>query len=338
MNKEDLLREVKDAASARSVSRGEVIAAYDAGAAGDAGAAEDAALTKHLGIAEILYYVGGAIVFFGVAILVFQNWDALSPFSRAAVTLGTTLAAYVLGLVFGREKRLGSLGSALHLVAALVMPVALYVLFDAAGFDTGNAGVQTLMSLAAFGFFLLSYLAFRKNIFVLWSIFFGTWLFFALTGFMVGGNPIFGWQFAAYRALAAGASYLLFGWGFSRGTHAPLSGFLYGFGILGFLGAAFALGGWFPSQNIFWELVFPGLALASLFAGIPLRSRAFLTFGALYLAAYIMKITSEYFASGFGWPLALVLAGLMLIAVGYLYVHLKTRYAAPRPPASSGAI
>ena len=80
------------------------------------------------------------------------------------------------------------------------------------------------------------------------------------------------------------------------------------------------------TQNVFWELIFPGLALATLFVSVPLKAKSFLTFGALFLMSYILKITAEYFTSGLGWPLALVLAGLMLIAVGYLYVFIKKKY------------
>ena len=137
---------------------------------------------------------------------------------------------------------------------------------------------------------------------------------------------LFDWNFFEYRMLVAGISYLLIGYAFAKNEKAPLSGFLYSFGILGFLGAAFALGGWSPTQNVFWELIFPGLALGTLFMSVYLKTRSFLTFGSLFLMIYILKITGEYFTSGLGWPLSLVLAGLMLIAVGYLYVYLKKKY------------
>jgi len=42
--------------------------------------------------------------------------------------------------------------------------------------------------------------------------------------------------------------------------------------------------------------------------------------------AYILKITFEYFSSGLGWPLALVIAGLAMIGVGYMSISLKKKY------------
>jgi hypothetical protein len=57
-----------------------------------------------------------------------------------------------------------------------------------------------------------------------------------------------------------------------------------------------------------------------------LKSKSFLVFGALFLMIYILKITSEYFTNSLGWPLALVLAGLLLIGIGALSVWLNKRY------------
>lgn len=320
MEKQEILQNIKALAAQKAITREEIVAAYDEGAG------VDSILTKKLGIAEILYYIGGAIVFLGITILISQNWTILSFPTKLAATLGAAIAAYVVGLLFSRTEKLETVGSAFYFISALVLPVGLGVAFDHAGFDTGSAGVQSLISGIALGFFLLSYAAFRKSMFTLFSVLFGTWFFFAFTNFLVNGNPLFDWRFFAYRTLLVGLSYILIGYAFAKGEKFSLSGFLYGFGILGFLGAALALGGWSPAENVFWEIIFPGLALATLFVSVHLKSKSFLTFGSLFLMAYILKITGEYFTNSLGWPFALVLAGLMLIAVGYLYVYLKKRY------------
>ena len=44
---------------------------------------------------------------------------------------------------------------------------------------------------------------------------------------------------------------------------------------------------------------------------------------------YILKITSEYFTEGLGWPLALVLAGLAMIGVGYVSLSVSRKYLKP---------
>ncbi len=333
MDKEDLVRAIKDFAARGAVAREEVIAAYDEGAAaaGTAPAPIPGSVRhgkKKLGIAEVLYYIGGGIVAIGIAILVAENWTALTFPGRLAATLGASLGAYAIAVILAREERFGEIGSAFYLISALTLPVGIGVVLANAGIDTGSAGTQSLIAGLSFAFFLSSFFVFRKSTLALFGILFGTWFYFIFTTFLAGSNPLFGWTFFEYRALFAGLSYMLIGYGLERGRYASLAGFLYAFGILGFLGAALGLGGWAPSANPFWELIFPGLALATLFASISIKRTSFLTFGALFLMLYILKITQEYFTSGLGWPFALVLAGLMLIAVGYLYVYLHRKYMA----------
>lgn len=321
--KEEILQYVRTLAEQKFLTKEELNAAFDAGS----GIKTDVVLTKKIGIAEILYYIGGAIVFLGISILLWQNWSTLGFGTKLLATLGAGIAAYIVGVLFSRDERTEAVGSAFYLISALVMPVGLYVVFDKAGFDASSYGVQSLISGILLGTYLLSYAVFRKNVFTLFSILFGTWLFFSLTSFMVGDRPSFDdWNFFQYRALVAGLAYVLLGYAFSKDERAPLAGFLNGFGILGFLGAALSLGGWEPDQNVFWELIFPGLVFATLFLSVHIKSKAFLTWGTIFLMAYILKITSEYFSTGLGWPLALVIAGLAMIGAGYLSISLKKKY------------
>lgn len=87
-----------------------------------------------------------------------------------------------------------------------------------------------------------------------------------------------------------------------------------------------ALGGWSPNQNTFWELLYPVIAFGIIYFSVYLKSRVLLIFGALFLIGYILKLTGEYFTSGLGWPLALVLAGLAVMLVGYYTVRINKKY------------
>lgn len=321
--KEEVLQYIRTLAEQKVVSKEEIDAAFDSGS----GIKTDFILTKKLAVAEILYYIGGAIVFLGISILLWQNWSTLGFGTKVLATLGSGIAAYFVGLLFSRDDRTETVGSAFYLISALVTPMGLWVVFDNVGFDANSYGTQSLISGIMLGTYLLSFLIIRKNVITLFSILFGTWLFFSLTSFMVGSSPYFDdWKFYEYRVLVAGISYMLMGYSFSKNERAPLQGFLYGFGIFGFLGAALTLGGWEPNQNVFWELIYPGLVFGALFLSVHIKSKAFLTWGTLFLMAYVLKITSEYFSSGLGWPLALVIAGLSMIGVGYMSISLKKKY------------
>lgn len=318
MQKEEILRGIEEGARVGVLSRSDVLGAFDRGAS--------AGGSRRLGISEILYYIGGAIVFVGIGVLIWQHWNELNPASRILVTFGSGVASYFAGILFLRRETSAQVAVAFFLISALVTPLGLGVIFDNAEYNVGTAGVQSVISGIVLAAYLASYFVFRHNIFVIFDSIFGAWFFFAFTSWLVGSQPILWNNFNNYRFLVLGIAYMAFGYSFRTTSREPLSEAHYFFGLASFLGAALALGGWTPEQNIFWELIFPGLVFAAIFLSIPLKSRAFLGLGSLFLLMYIFKITAEYFQESLGWPLTLVIAGFALIGIGYLAFYLNKKY------------
>lgn len=324
MEKQQALDYVKQLGAERTVSREELTSAYDEGATGTVA---DLGWTHQIGVAGILSYIGGAIVFLGVTILVFQNWEFMSSFARVVVTLGSAIAAYIVGVIFGRYEKFQLVSAAFYLISALLGPIGLYTLADAMSLDLNSKLVQNLITGTLFAVYMTSFLIIRRYIFSFFSVIFGTWFYFTLSTalFTPAAYAVFedlGW----YQLLIAGLTYVALGYALRETKQAQLSSFLYVFGAAGFYGAALALGGYSPDQNWFWQLIFPVLVFTGLFGSVSLRSNGLLGMSTIFLMIYIMKITGEYFSVGLGWPLALVLSGLLLIAVGYFYVFLKKRF------------
>ena len=320
MDKQNVLESVTVLAAAGDLSEAELNAAYLEGAGGDA-------VERHARYSTVLYFIGGGVVVMGIVALIAQIWDDLGSVMHVVVTLGPGLAAFTVGSLLSRRQSLGAAGAAFFLIAALVLPLGLAVTLDEAGVHPDHLEWQSLISIVLMGAFVAAYLLFRSNSLLLYAIAFATWAFFAITGWIAGPNPGFGEvEFFEYRALAVGLSYPLLAFAFADTSRRELSGILYGLGSMTFLGAALALGDWKPNQNMFWELVFPGLVFAVLYASVHLKSRVLLTAGSGFLAAYLLKITNEYFSDSLGWPLALVISGMMLMGVGYLTLRLKKRY------------
>jgi hypothetical protein len=323
MDKRSVLDAVRALAAEGEITEAELSAAYRGGAGGD----DTELVERHTRYSRVLYFIGGGVVITGIVALIGQIWNDLGAVMHIVVTLGSGLAAYVVGVLLSSKRWLGAAGPAFFLIAALVLPLGMVVALDEANINPEGFGWQSLISLVLMGAFLAAYLLFRSNSVLVYAIGYGSWLFFAVTSWLVGSNPTFEEiEFLEYRVLGLGLAYLVLAYAFEDTEREGLSGPLYGFGCLGFLGAALALGGWEPSQNVFWELIFPGLVFAVLYASVHLKSKALLTFGSLFFGAYLVKITSEYFSDSLGWPLALVIAGLMLMGVGYLTLHLKRRY------------
>lgn len=323
MDKLQLLEEFKQAADSGLIKKSEVDSLF--------GESQENNLVvggfKKIGISDVLYYLGGGIVFLGIAILIFQNWDSLGIVAKVLVTLGSGIAAYFVGALFSRDERTSTVGLAFYFVSGLIMPVGVGVVFHISGLDTGTAQVQSYIWGIVFLAFFVSYHALKKDVFLLFSILYATVLFFSLTSWLAYSSAYFSdWKFVSYQFLVAGLAYILFGYYFNQHQKTGFTAFLYSFGLIGFLGAALSLGSWSPNQNAFWEIIFPGLVFAVIFLSVYLKSKAFLVFGTLFLMGYIFKITAEYFSDGLGWPLALVIAGLLMIAVGYGAVYLRKKY------------
>lgn len=325
MDKQQLLAEISEAIASGQITRDELNQL--GGSVQEGTTADQDVFRRHVGVADVLYYVGGIIVFIGIAILVEQNWETLNTLGRILVTLGSAIAAYLVGLFFINNENTAVVGQVFYFLSGLLMPIGLGVVFYEAGMDTGSYSTHSIIAAILLMIAVASYYLLKKHVFSLFIILYATWLFYAFTSFLAGPNPYFDdWKFFAYRTLVVGFSYILLGYYFSKTIASTLTPSLYGFGMLGFLGSALALTGWSPEQNPFWEILFPGIAFAVMFLSVHLKTKSFLLLGAGFLMIYILKITSEYFAKGLGWPTALVVAGLLLIAVGYYSLRIKNRY------------
>jgi hypothetical protein len=279
--------------------------------------------------ANLLYYIGAGIIFFGIFILLWQNWNTLSNITKIVITLGSGIAAYIMAILYAYNKSTEQLSSAFFCVAGLALPLGIAVVFDITGLDVDSPLTQCMISAILFSAFMLSYWIHRKNLLLVFSIIFATWLFFGLGSFFLDGHPIFdNFTFFAYQVLIAGLSYIVLGYYFASAGKSELTGALYGFGICGFLGAAYALGGiiFIIDKNVMWELLFPILIFATLYFSVFLRSKSFLVFSTLYLMLFIIRTTLVYFLNSVNWPVLLVLIGFLLIAAGYGSFYVNKKY------------
>jgi len=322
MDKHEVLLSITKLSASNLVTKDEVIEAFEGGQSKRA-----PSLTNNVGLSEVLYFIGALIVFIGIAVLIGQNWSTLNSFTKILATLGFGVVAYFVGVLLNKEEKYGGLGFAFHLIAALAIPLGLGVTFNQAGFDATSSGMQSLIAAILFAMYISSYFVFKRSIFTFFSIAYATWFFFVFTNFLIGSNPTFSTaDFYEYRVLFVGISYIFLGLYLSSTLQKDLTEVLYGSGSLFFLGAALALGGWKPSQNYVWELIYPGLIFVVLYLSVYLKSKSFLTFGTLFLMIYILKITGEYFSETLGWPISLMFCGIALIGVGYYAFTLNKKY------------
>ena len=328
MNKHQILKDLVTLVESGDLTESEILEAIGAEKAlpvADKQGSDKQSIASRL--STVLYYIGGGVVFLGMVFLIAQEWNRFGTSTKIIVTLGSGIAAFVVGVLFSNQKRLGAAGPAFFLISALLLPGGLFVTYDEAGIDVGNLSAQIQIAGLLFAAYLGGYTVIRRNVLLTFAFIFGCWLFFAITNYMVRGAPMVDdWSFINYRILFVGLAFMLLGYSFSGTDREPLTSWLYTFGVIGFLGAGFALGEWKPTQNVFWESVYPGLVFGIIFLSTHIKSRILLVFGALALGAYLTKITAEYFSDSLGWAFSLVILGFLLMGVAFLAVRVNRRY------------
>lgn len=96
------------------------------------------------------------------------------------------------------------------------------------------------------------------------------------------------------------------------------------FGTFGVLSSLFSLG--LGDKKPVYETALLFASLAFVFASTLKVSRSFLYIGTLYVITYIFSIGGEYFQNQIGWPLTLLLAGLLSMGVGLALEVIRRKY------------
>ncbi len=264
-------------------------------------------------VAKLFGYIGGILVFAGIVIFIGMQWEEMNSPARIIITLGTGFAAFLMALAALREVRFSRAATPLFLIAAVLQPLGMLVTFDE--YSTGGDPLHALLIVsgamaAQFGatfhktqrstllFVLLIYL----------TRFF--WVAFELIGVEEEWN-----------AVIVGISMLFVVHSISRGRHAVITPFwnLVGSGHL-FIGAIAIL------EGTVAEVLFIGLASFIMYVSVVTRSRTLLVASTIAMLCYIGYFTSENFTDVVGWPITLIIIGLLMIGMGSLAFRLNRKY------------
>lgn len=264
-------------------------------------------------LGRILAYLGGIFVFAGVGVFIGLNWETMNSLARIVVSLGSGLAALGMGLVALRERRYERAATPLLLIAAVLQPTGILVAIDE--FSTGGdwhyavllaSGVMVAQQLGLFA-------RHRRAVLLFASVLFGLW-FLATALDRLEAEP-------EWIALLLGAATLGLCVGLETTAWRAIVPFWY------LVGAAGALGGLFGVvEGTPVELVFLPVACGGVFLSVRLRSRTLLAISTIAILGYVSYYTSEHFLDSLGWPLLLIVLGVVLILLSALALRINRRY------------
>jgi hypothetical protein len=264
-------------------------------------------------LGRILGYLGGTFIFAGLGVFIALNWDVMNSAARIIITLGSGITAFIMAIVASADERYAKVRTPLYLIAAALQPVGLLVAIDEYS-SAGDwhyaalltAGIMGFQQAAVFWQKRDTTLLFTTLVFALW--FFGV----ALDLVNVDDDLI---------ALVLGASTVSLCVGLERTRYQFMTPFWYLAGSILFFHGLFE---WV--QRTAFELVFLAVACAGVFLSTYVRSRTLLFVCTLAILAYISYFTAEHFQDSLGWPLVLIVLGLVFIALSAIAMRINKRY------------
>jgi hypothetical protein len=264
-------------------------------------------------LGRILGYLGGIFIFAGISIYTALNWDVMNTAARIIITLGSGLTVFVMALVASGDERYTRVKTPLYLIAAVLQPVGILVAIDE--FSSGGdwhyavlltAAIMVIQQAAVFWQKRDTTLLFTTLLFALW--------FLAVALDLLNVDEEF-------IALILGFSTVSFCIGLERTPNRGMNPFWYLFGSVSFFFGLFEL-----VEHTQVELVFLAVACGGVVLSTWVRSRTLLFVSTVAILAYIGYFTSEHFQDSLGWPLVLIILGLVFIVLSSVAVRINKRY------------
>ena len=309
-DKEKILKDMVDTARAHDIGIEELSDAFARYEASESPASDDGKTTI---LTRALAYLGGTFVFAGLGVFIAMNWESMNFAAQVVITLGSGLAAFVMALIAAKDERYEKAAAPLFLIAAVLQPIGILVIF--AEFYKGNE--WELVSLVTSGAMaaqqILALIMTQRTTLVFTTLVFA--IVFMLTLFSYVGIDY------DVTALALGGTLLSLSVGLDQTWHKGITPFWYLVGSMSLLYGVFAL-----IEYSVIEVAFLGVAAAIVYLSTVVRSRTLLFVGTLAILSYIGYFSAKHFVQSIGWPIALVLFGLLLIGLSATAFRINKKY------------
>lgn len=278
-------------------------------------------------LTNVFYGIGATVVLIGVLVLVVQNWEELGFLGRLVAAGGIALATYI-GALLMKPPGNRVLAQAFLVIAAALSPLAVVVVMNELDVRFSLA-YQILTGALLSVTFWAAYWATKRSITILLTVLFGSWAFFALVLKLVEDLSYDPTVWVKWSAMLFGVATVFIGYGIhpEKSSSDPevvrerrsVRGILYALGVLAVLGAGISIGG-------VWNFLFIPILFGAFYLSVYLQSRTVLVLSTLFLMGHVLKLTAEYFIDSLGWPIALVISGFVIIAIGYGTFEINKRY------------
>jgi hypothetical protein len=310
MSKAEVLQDIVDLVKHNQISLDEIKHALEASPV-LASKPSSSVLSKLFG------YIGGIFVFAGIGVFISMYWGDFGSTARVIVTLGTGLMAFIMAVVCLQdnhyEKRYDKAATPLLIASSILQPMGILVMLQE--YSSGGDARHGLIFMSAYMLIQqgATFWAKRLSVLAFGAILFGCILLANLF-------DVWNWD-GELIGMVIGVSLICVAYALQQSKHMAIAPFWY------FVGGVILMWSVFEAvENTPLELLYLGLSALMIFLSTHVRSRALLGVGTLAMLIYIGYYTAKHFANTLGWPIALVVIGVALIALSSLAVRLNNKY------------
>ncbi len=267
-------------------------------------------------LSRVFSLLGATFLFAGLSVFIALNWEVMNTWARIIITLGSGLAVFILALIAARDRLYAQARTPLYIIAAILQPTGILVTLDELS-DGGDwhaavlimSGAMVLQQGITFAQKQDTTLLFTTLLFACW--FAGT-LFDLL------------YMDVDLILLIIGLSVCALCMGLAKipgQPHRGMTPFWFLCASTSIYVGLFAL-----VEDTLLEWLFLFATCGGVFLSTVIPSRMVLVSSTVAILAYVGYFTSEYLLDAVGWPLLLMVMGLVMIGLGAMAVRINQRY------------
>ncbi len=319
MNKDQVKEIIKTSIQQNVISREEVISI--AGGTGTASGSQSGAIggigkgaEKESILPKVLYSIGGVIAVTGVLVLLGNNWDAIGFVGRWLATVGFGLATFIAAFMVYKKSEYNVLSQVFFAISAVASFIGGFVWLGESGLAhlDGPDAALTVSSVLLVVFAAALYAA-RKGVLHIIATALFTVAYYSLVSKFLKGS---GFSLMALKDIMVYASMILAIGYFMYGSWITKGAFTADLSVSGrrlFLGGV-------------WNFLYAFIAIGAVILSVKLKTKIGLIVTSIAIGIYCIKISVQYFADSISFSLALLVSGLLIIALGYLTYYLNKKY------------
>lgn len=266
-------------------------------------------------LTRVFSYLGGIFILAGLSAFIGLWWDQLNSAARILITLGPGIICLVLAVTMALQPTRRTSVAILVVLSALLQTTGLFVAVYEFSTSGGDIRIAALLIFTVLGAqYGILFAKLKRTSFLFFAIYFTIGAFVNMCSLLHLPHNLI--------EFICSMSVLALSYGLQRTAYNSICGFGY------FVGSVVLL---WVSFDIIWdttfEILYIAIAAFILYVSTIVSSRSMLVTSAIALFSYISYFTGKNFMDSIGWPICLMIVGMVFFGISNLVLRLNKKLA-----------